>query len=204
MPLPCRPSGSGLRSPEMPPSASATSTCSPAGANRAPSSASSRRSPTRRRLRTPMPSSCPAAIPSFTPAETVGGCKLPLGTASRAAARRADLWRVRRLHGAWARQSSMPREHRTPWPAFLPHTTSFAEPRLTLGYRTLEHREPASLSRPSCAATSSTTQRSHRQRRRRACSPCADAAGASLGDRGIRIGRVMGSYAHVIDGEDAR
>ena len=84
----------------------------------------------------------------------------------------------------------------------LPHTTSFAAPRLTLGYRTLEHRSPLpfptllrghefhySTLAPSAKMPSLFTM--------------ADAAGTSLGDRGTRIGRVMGSYAHIIDGEDA-
>jgi hypothetical protein len=31
-----------------------------------------------------------------------------------------------------------------------------------------------------------------------------DATGRSLGGHGLCIGRVMGSYAHVIDGEEAR
>ncbi len=84
----------------------------------------------------------------------------------------------------------------------LPHTTSFAEPRLTLGYRTLEHRSP--LPFPG-------RLRGHEFHYSTLASApsgdslyvMSDARGTPLGERGTRIGNVMGSYAHVIDGEGA-
>jgi cobyrinic acid a,c-diamide synthase len=85
----------------------------------------------------------------------------------------------------------------------LPHSTSFAEPRLTLGYRTLVHRSP--LPFPS-------RLRGHEfhystlspSRSGESLFAMEDATGRSLGGHGLCIGRVMGSYAHVIDGEEAR
>jgi cobyrinic acid a,c-diamide synthase len=83
----------------------------------------------------------------------------------------------------------------------LSHVTSFASPRLTLGYRSLRHESP--LPFPDrlrghefhySTLTSGAAERS--------LFDMADASGVPLGSRGSRRGRVMGSYAHVIDGED--
>ena len=89
---------------------------------------------------------------------------------------------------------------RHPMAGLLPHETSFAEPRLHLGYRRLSHHGPlpwpaylrghafhyASLSsagagEPLFAAT--------------------DSEGRELAPMGTRRGRVMGSFAHIVDSE---
>ena len=84
----------------------------------------------------------------------------------------------------------------------LPVATSFAKRKLHLGYRRLKHSQalpwPAQL-------------RGHefhystlvRQGAGEALFEAADSAGRQLGSMGLRHGRVMGSYAHVIDGEAA-
>ncbi len=85
----------------------------------------------------------------------------------------------------------------------LPHTTSFAEPRLTLGYRALQHRSPLPFPARlrghefhySTLAGSPSGDSLYAMR---------DARGTPLGDHGSRIRNVMGSYAHVIDSEHAR
>ena len=83
----------------------------------------------------------------------------------------------------------------------LPVSTSFAAPRLSLGYRQMRHAGalpfPAAL-------------RGHEFHYSTLLSEGAaeplfevrDAAGTGLGAAGLRIGRVMGSYLHVIDGAD--
>jgi cobyrinic acid a,c-diamide synthase len=88
-----------------------------------------------------------------------------------------------------------------PMAALLPHATSFAERKLTLGYRTLRHRGalpfPAQL-------------RGHEFHYSSLAEPVRgdhlftmrDASGERLGPAGLRMGRIMGSYAHIIDRED--
>jgi cobyrinic acid a,c-diamide synthase len=90
--------------------------------------------------------------------------------------------------------------HRHRMAGLLPHETSFAEPRLHLGYRRFSHESPlpwpkllrghefhyAGLSRPGggeplFAAT--------------------DSEGTELPVMGSQSGRVMGSFAHIVDGE---
>ncbi len=84
----------------------------------------------------------------------------------------------------------------------LPLSTSFAERRLHLGYRRITHDGtlpwPAAL-RGHEFHYSSVAWEGEAER------PFAaeDAAGRKLGRIGLRCGRVLGSYAHVIDVEDA-
>ena len=83
----------------------------------------------------------------------------------------------------------------------LPVATSFAEPRLQLGYRRLScSRRPRSAppARPS-AATSSTTRAWSRAARRRRCSRSPTPAAGALGSAGARAGTVAGSFLHLID-----
>ena len=88
-----------------------------------------------------------------------------------------------------------------PMAALLPHATSFAEQKLSLGYRILKHR--GALPFPS-------RLRGHEFHYSSLAEPVRgdhlftmrDAAGERLGPAGLRIGRIMGSYAHVIDRED--
>ena len=88
----------------------------------------------------------------------------------------------------------------------LPVATTFAEPRLTLGYRTARALAPGPLG-PGGAGF-----RGHEFHYARALHEgggaslfrCADARGRDLGPTGRRAGRVMGSFVHLIDrmGED--
>jgi cobyrinic acid a,c-diamide synthase len=88
-----------------------------------------------------------------------------------------------------------------PMAALLPHATSFAERKLTLGYRRLKHK--GALPFPS-------RLRGHEFHYSTLAEPVRgdhlftmrDASGERLAPAGLRIGRIMGSYAHVIDRED--
>ncbi|HUF44336.1 MAG TPA: cobyrinic acid a,c-diamide synthase, partial [Aestuariivirgaceae bacterium] len=83
----------------------------------------------------------------------------------------------------------------------LPVSTSFAAPKLSLGYRRMRHA--GALPFP-------TALRGHEFHystllNQGAAEPLfevQDAAGAGLGTAGLRLGRVMGSYLHVIDGAE--
>jgi cobyrinic acid a,c-diamide synthase len=85
--------------------------------------------------------------------------------------------------------------------ALLPHATSFADRKLSLGYRRLKHK--SALPYPS-------KLRGHEfhystlaeQVRGDHLFTMHDASGNLIGPAGLRNGRIMGSYAHVIDRED--
>jgi cobyrinic acid a,c-diamide synthase len=88
-----------------------------------------------------------------------------------------------------------------PMAALLPHATSLAERKLSLGYRILKHKGP--LPFPS-------RLRGHEFHYSTLAEPVRgdhlftmrDATGERLGPAGLRIGLIMGSYAHVIDREN--
>ena len=87
----------------------------------------------------------------------------------------------------------------------LPLETSFAAPRLTLGYRQVTVREGGPLGRAGAGF------RGHEFHF--ACTvgaeggtplfTCRDAGGAVTGDAGLRVGSCMGSFIHLIDRADA-
>jgi cobyrinic acid a,c-diamide synthase len=85
--------------------------------------------------------------------------------------------------------------------ALLPHGTSFANPKLSLGYRLLKHKGalPFPLKLRGHEFHYSTLAE---QVRGDHLFTMRDVTGQSLGPTGLRIGRIMGSYAHVIDRED--
>jgi cobyrinic acid a,c-diamide synthase len=83
----------------------------------------------------------------------------------------------------------------------LPHETSFAVPRLHLGYRRLSHDSPLPWPR---------TLRGHEFHYARLSEgggdgaplfAASDSEGRALPPMGARDGRVMGSFAHIVDGE---
>jgi|RhiMetdeSRZDD1v2_1073273.scaffolds.fasta_scaffold129494_3 cobyrinic acid a,c-diamide synthase len=90
--------------------------------------------------------------------------------------------------------------HRHGMAGLLPHETSFVEPRLHLGYRRFRHQSPlpwprllrghefhyASLSRAGDGE---------------ALFAAAGSEGQALPSMGTQSGRVMGSFAHIVDGE---
>ena len=86
----------------------------------------------------------------------------------------------------------------------LPVATTFAERRLTLGYRTAHALAGGPLGGPG------TEYRGHefhyarvlREDGDEALFRCADARGRELGPAGRRIGRIMGSFVHLIDRMD--
>ena len=86
----------------------------------------------------------------------------------------------------------------------LPVATTFAERRLTLGYRTAHALAGGPLGGPG------TEYRGHefhyarvlREDGDEALFGCADARGRELGPAGRRIGRIMGSFVHLIDRMD--
>jgi cobyrinic acid a,c-diamide synthase len=88
-----------------------------------------------------------------------------------------------------------------PMAALLPHATSLAEKKLSLGYRILKHKSPLPFP---------PRLRGHEFHYSTLAEPIRgdhlftmrDAAGQRLDPAGLRIGRIMGSYAHVIDRED--
>jgi cobyrinic acid a,c-diamide synthase len=88
-----------------------------------------------------------------------------------------------------------------PMAALLPHATSFARRKLQLGYRVLKHKGalpfPLKLRGHEFHYSSLAEQV-----RGDHLFTMHSAAGESLGPQGLRIGRIMGSYAHVIDRED--
>ncbi len=85
----------------------------------------------------------------------------------------------------------------------LPLETSFAEPRMHLGYRR------AALAAKGPLGAAGTGFRGHEFHYARIIEEgpgaplfeCADASGHSLGPAGLALGRVMGSFVHLIDGE---
>ena len=89
-----------------------------------------------------------------------------------------------------------------PMAALLPHSTSFATPKLTVGYRQLRHRSPLAFSG---------RLRGHEFHYSSLAEPAGgeplfemrDSLGEPLPPSGLRIGRVMGSYVHVIDSGEA-
>jgi cobyrinic acid a,c-diamide synthase len=85
--------------------------------------------------------------------------------------------------------------------ALLPHGTSFATRKLSLGYRSLNHKGalPFPLKLRGHEFHYSTLAE---RVRGDPLFTMQDAAGQSLGAAGLRNGRIMGSYAHVIDRED--
>jgi len=85
----------------------------------------------------------------------------------------------------------------------LPLETSFAQPRLTLGYRQAMLRESGPLGR------AGTAFRGHEFHFASTVSSdgapvfaCRDASGAEAGDAGLRVGTCMGSFIHLIDRAD--
>lgn len=80
----------------------------------------------------------------------------------------------------------------------LPVTTSFAKPKLTLGYRSLSHSSPLPYPARLCAHEFHfSTIDTHGS-----ADPlfsASDTIGTAIGDMGMRRGRIMGSYAHIID-----
>ncbi len=85
----------------------------------------------------------------------------------------------------------------------LPLETSFAEPRMRLGYRR------AALAAEGPLGAAGTGFRGHEFHYARIIEEgpgaplfeCADASGHGLGPAGLALGRVMGSFVHLIDGE---
>jgi cobyrinic acid a,c-diamide synthase len=82
----------------------------------------------------------------------------------------------------------------------LPHATSFAAPRLHLGYRRLGHDSPlpwpAALRGHEFHYASLAAEHGGA-----ALFAAGDSEGRELPPMGTRIGRVMGSFAHIVDGE---
>jgi cobyrinic acid a,c-diamide synthase len=83
----------------------------------------------------------------------------------------------------------------------LPLTTSFAAPKLSLGYREMRHAGalpfPAALRGHEFHYSTLVSQGAGEP-----LFEVRDAAATGLGAAGLRIGRVMGSYLHVIDGTE--
>ena len=168
----------------------------------APRSCRSRRSPTRRPTRRPMPSICRAAIPSCTPARSPRKRSFLDGlraSAARGAFVYGECGGFMVLGEALVDRAG--EAHRMA--GLLPVTTSFAEPRRHLGYRRLK------LLAPSPLGQAGTTFRGHefhyaslaRGRRGRAAPlfEATDARHQPLGPLGACQGAVAGSFMHLID-----
>lgn len=82
-------------------------------------------------------------------------------------------------------------------------TTSFKEPKLHLGYRTLQQRVPHSLIATASATNGFSAHEFHYattlDAQGSALFDASDAQGTSLGPIGLIDGRVAGSFAHIID-----
>ncbi len=79
----------------------------------------------------------------------------------------------------------------------LPHTTRIDRPRRVLGYRRLAHSSP--LPFPAQLSGHEFHYSSARQQRGTPLFAATDARGEPQPDMGLVVGRVMGSYAHIID-----
>ncbi len=84
-----------------------------------------------------------------------------------------------------------------PMAGLLPHETRIDRPKRVLGYRRLAHRSP--LPFPPALAGHEFHYSSARRTRGTPLFAAMDALGATLPPMGLVVGRVMGSYAHVID-----
>ena len=86
----------------------------------------------------------------------------------------------------------------------LPVATTFAERRLTLGYRTARVLAGSPLGRPGAAFRGHEFHyaRVVREEGDEPLLRCADARGRDLGPAGRRAGRIMGSFVHLIDRMD--
>jgi cobyrinic acid a,c-diamide synthase len=85
--------------------------------------------------------------------------------------------------------------------ALLPHGTSFATRKLSLGYRVLKHTGALPFP-PRLRGHEFHYSTLAEQVRGDHLFTMQDASGASLGTSGLRNGRIMGSYAHIIDRDD--
>jgi len=87
----------------------------------------------------------------------------------------------------------------------LPLETSFAEPRLTLGYRQVAVREGGPLGRAGAAFRGHEFHFAHTVSAEggHPLFTCRDAGGAETGDAGLRVGCCMGSFIHLVDQADA-
>ena len=83
----------------------------------------------------------------------------------------------------------------------LPIATTFAEPRLTLGYRTAHQlaESPLGPARAGFRGHEFHYARVLREDGEEALFFCADARGRDLGPAGRRVGTVMGSFVHLVD-----
>jgi cobyrinic acid a,c-diamide synthase len=89
-----------------------------------------------------------------------------------------------------------------PMAALLPHSTTFATRKLSLGYRQLRHQSALPFPR---------RLRGHEFHYSSLAEPVSgeplfemtDSLGTELASTGLQIGRIMGSYAHVIDSGEA-
>jgi cobyrinic acid a,c-diamide synthase len=79
----------------------------------------------------------------------------------------------------------------------LPHVTRIDRPRRMLGYRRLAHASPLPL--PAQLSGHEFHYSSAKQQRGTPLFSATDARGEAQPDMGLVVGRVMGSYAHVID-----
>jgi cobyrinic acid a,c-diamide synthase len=79
----------------------------------------------------------------------------------------------------------------------LPHTTRIDRPRRVLGYRSLTHHSP--LPFPAQLSGHEFHYSSAKQQRGDALFSATDARGEAQPPMGLVVGRVMGSYAHIID-----
>ncbi len=144
----------------------------------------------------PTPSSCPAAIPSFTPA---GLRPIPPFSSGLAGRQKApDLWRMRRLHGAGRGADRRKMATATPWPASCRSPPASPARKLQPRLSPICGRFPAPRGTDPCAAMSFTIRPSPTEGTAERLFAASDAAGNDLGAIGLRRGKVMGSYAHVI------
>ena len=163
-----------------------------------PRSRPSRRLPTRRRPRIATPAGCPVAIPSFTPNGSPGPAAF--AQASRASPRPVRCMASAAATWCLARASRMAAGIAHRMAGLLSHATSFAKPKLHLGYR------EARLLAGSPLGEAGTRFRGHEfhyaslvaEGSDQPLLELADGEGRKLGAAGGRRGHVTGTFFHAV------
>ena len=146
----------------------------------------------------------PGGYPELHAGRIAAAATFRAGMHARREARRADLRRVRRLHGA-GRKRSIDAEgvtHRML--GLLPRLDQLREAQAASRLSPADAARRSAVDARRSPRTNSTSPASSSEGEGDRLFEAADADGAPLGPIGLRRGRVMGSFAHVIDACVAR
>ena len=200
----CRRSASGSPSPATRPSPSPTPRCWTAGAGRGRRCCRSRRWPTSRRDPSADAVYLPGGYPELHAGRLAGNARFQAGL--RAAAERGAFV-YGECGGYMALGQALIDRAGVAYPmaGLLPVVTSFAEPRLHLGYRQLELLSTCPLGRVGAGFRGHEFHYAREiERPARRCSRPAAPAALDLGGAGLPSGQVAGSFLHLIDRTPSR